>query len=228
MDDATMGAYKRMRAKYPFMAAALALRWAKDTHTDRGWNEDGYQRWTKERDGFHLVLSADVESAYPKPGDSYGDYVDEVHRDYAYEWGGNYPMPAVDRFPLGLPYTAFRYDGSNRQGDGGYFVPEDIEGQYAAFRRMGQSASVAWDLTREWIETYLGQMFGSPLTYMDVDVTAYRAGIKLGSASMGTSVFDDADGEAHIFEVADDLIEEAIDDAQLALERLATTTSQEG
>ena len=99
---------------------------------------------------------------------------------------GNYPEPRED-LPLGLPYTAFRWTGA-LQGDGGYFIPSEMDEQYDYYRRSGQSRCVAWDMTRAWVEQQLSDLFGSPLTYYGVTVIASREGIDLGTANMGTDV----------------------------------------
>lgn len=219
--------YRRLRRETPLLAARYALSIIRSRGKSHDWTETGHDTWTMERDGFFLTLTTDVESIYPAPGDGFGEYVDEVRGWTSLgghdEWGGNYREPRLDdgRFPLGLPYTAFRYTGAT-QGDGGYFVPDEIEEQYDYYRREGQSKSVAWDLTRQWVEARISDYFGEPLSYVNVTITVEREGVELGSSTMGTTILDDW---SYIFEMADEhgMVEDAIEEARDTLGRLCAS-----
>jgi hypothetical protein len=225
MDDKTRRRYAETRRKLPFLEASRALLIAKaDSRADE-WEasrRDG--EYTKALDdGFTARLRVEDESIYPRDDDTYGHYVGETRywQDYRPEWRGNYPPPD-EEFPLGLPYTSFRYHGPGWvQGEGtGYFVPDGIEEQYAYYRDAGQSRSVAWDLTRAWVEAQIHMLFASPLTYCTVFVTVEKEGIELGTAAMGTDYSgEDSD---YIFTMVEDygMVEEAVQEAEAAIEKL--------
>lgn len=213
--------YRAARREHPLLRASDCIAIARHKRVDYGWERQrgSGDRWTKDVEGFTLVLKVEDESIYPKEGDCLGHYVEEV-RGYGYgDWDGNYPEPS-EEFPLGLPYTSFRWTGVN-QGDGGYFVPDGIEEFFDARRHGGQSKSVAWDLTKAWVEDTLTSFFSDPLVYLHVWVSAYREGIKLGTDSMGTSVCDDPD---YVFDMVEEhgMVDTAIEQARDAITRLTT------
>lgn len=219
----TMRRYHRERARNPLMAAGTALDIARSPYSQGDWEEDGHCEYTREVDGFTLTLKIENESIYPMPGDGFGEYVKEDTRGYG-DWQGNYPEPC-ESFPLGLPYTVFRYSGPGwTQGEGtGYFLPEGVQAQFDYYRTRGQSKSVAWDLTRNWVESTLRTLFGGPLTYCTLVVTASRDDVELGSEVIGTTYVDDfADGSLYVFACVEEygLIETAIKDARASLARL--------
>lgn len=225
MDAQTVTRYRKQRRKTPLLGAHQALAIARsEAHAGDDWEEDEHDSYTREVEGFTITVRAVVESVYPDPRDTLGEYVDEARDSYR-EWNGNHPEPASDKWPLGLPYTSFHYEGCNRRGDSGYFVPDGVRDWYDHLRESGQSRSVAWDLTREWVEDTVSDYFGGPLTYCVVIVTASRAGVELGSDALGTSYIDGEDGRDHIFQCADDhgMVDTAVDHARDTLARLCAS-----
>lgn len=233
MTDDQRRRYERIRRTHPFLGAGRALDWAKSPANDERakWEEGrSYDTFTRELDnGLVATLKIDGESIFPMPNRNgetdLGQYLEEANADYDYDWEGNWPRP-VGELPLGLPYTAFRYGGPGWvQGErGGYFLPDGIEEQFAEFRRNGQSKSVAWDLTRQYVEDQITAFFHAPLINAVVSITITKDGVKLGRAVMGTDYCDDEDGEGHPFEmVAEyDMLEEALQDAGETLDKLRT------
>lgn len=216
----TQERYLKLRRAHPFMDAKRILEWAKTPDASEGWEEtrNGFSR---EVDGFTICLTVEDESIYPREDDGLGHYVQERNADYAWRWEGNYPEPA-ESFPLGLPYTAFRYSGPGWvQGEGsGYFLPDGVEEQFDYYRKAGQSKSVAWELTRQYVESTLTAFFSSPLTYATVTVTAYKNGVELDSDSMGTSYIDRDDVFTLVKEY--DMIDTATQRAYETLEGLCS------
>lgn len=229
MDDKIIQKYRSNRRKHPMMPAKHCLSWARTPDAEEGWEQGGGHEntWTKEVDGFKILLRVEEESIFPVPnrhGDTdYGKYVDTYRVESNYEWQGNWPEPR-EHAPLGLPYTAIRYSGPGWvQGEeGGYFIPDGIEEEFKGLRRQGQSKSVAWDMTREWVESQLEMLFSSPLTNCVVIVTAYKEDIELGSTAMGTDVSGDDEGKAYIFEMVKEngLIDDVIEEAKEAIKKL--------
>jgi hypothetical protein len=231
MDNKIIQKYRSNRREHPFMPAKHALSWAKRPDAQDAWEPGGGHEdtWTKEVGGLTILLRVESESIFPIPnrhGDTdYGSYVDEVGIDYNYDWRGNWREPA-EHAPLGLPYTAIRYSGPGWvQGDmeGGYFIPDGIEEEYKSYRSMGQSKSVAWELTRKFVEDQLKMLFVSPLTNMVVHVTALSEGIELAHTCMGTDVSGDEEGRAYIFEMVEEhgMVDEVVEEAQVEIKRLA-------
>jgi len=223
-------AYRKHRREYPFMSAQTALRWAKTEDASEGWEASRRDNeWTREVEGFTITLRTDEESIFPLPnrhGDTdYGRYVDETRYE-DYDWRGNFPRPS-ENAPLGLPYTSIRYDGPGWvQGErGGYFIPEGVEEQYDYFRRSGQSKSVAWDLTKEWVEAQISMLFHSPLTNATVIVTASKEGVELSSTAMGTDYSGDEEGRSYVFQMVKEyeMIDEVIDEAREVIQKLVAS-----
>lgn len=228
MDTRTLTRYHKIRRENPLLPATHALEWARaSAHAGDDWREArGHQTWTREVEGFTVTLREVSESIYPKPGDDgLGDYAQEARDDYG-EWQGAYPAPAAT-LPLGLPYTAFRYSGPGwTQGEEpGYFIPANIEEEYDALRKRGQSRSVAWDMMHEYVKDTLDSFFSAPLTYCVLEVTVSREGVDLASEVIGTSYVDDDDGRGDIFTCVEEhgLIEEAISEARATLDELGAT-----
>jgi len=231
MNENIINKYKKYRRENPFLSARYCLAWAKQPSGREladAWSDDPHgdldSGLTKTVDGFTVSLRVEDESIYPQEGDGLGHYVEESRSDWHYpEWRGNYPMPA-ESFPLGLPYTTFRYSGPGWvQGEGsGYFVPDNVEDSYNHYRRQGQSKSVAWDLTKAEVERILRDYFSAPLTYCTVFVTVYKAGIELGGDVMGTSYIDNNEGSNYIFEMVEEhqMVETAIDEARKNVNKL--------
>lgn len=226
--------YLTLRREDSMLAAKYALSRAKMTSAEDEWEQGGGHEatWTKEQDGLTILLRVEDESIFPIPdkhgNTDYGNYVDEVRSDYSYEWDGNYPQPA-EMPPLGLPYTCIRYDGPGwMQGEqGGYFIPDGIEEYFEWKRRQGQSKSVAWDLTRQFVEDQVKMLFHSPLTNCIVIVKALSEGIELASTAMGTDVSGDDEGRAYIFDMVKEhgMVDDVIEDAKQEIKRLAALES---
>jgi hypothetical protein len=221
MDDKTKQKYHKIRSDNPFYSAADALRWAKHTPRNDEWEQKpgDYDAYYREIDGFEVKLTFETESMCPQEGDM-GHYVEGARHDY--EWGGNYPRPVED-LPLNLPYTSFASGAYSQDRHAWpYWVPSEVEEQFAYYRRMGQSKQVAWELTKQWVEDMIRSFFGGPLYYGIVFVSVWKEGVELGNASIGTSYVDDNDGRDHIFDCADDfsLVEDAMQDARDTIQRL--------
>jgi hypothetical protein len=223
--------YRKYRRENPFLPASYALIWAKTPDASEPWEHDGHDRYTREIDGFTVTLHCEEESIFPIPdkhgNTDYGSYVDERGSSrwgWDGEWNGNWPEP-VEHAPLGLPYTSIRYHspGWVQGEEDGYFIPRDTEEQYAYYRRAGQSKSVAWDLTKQWVEDQLKMLFSSPLTNMVVVITVFKEGVELATTAMGTDVSGDDEGSKYIFQMVEEysMITEAIDDARETLKKLA-------
>jgi hypothetical protein len=204
MDDRTLERYRKFRSEHPFIPAKSALAFAKSPDYERLWEEHGSGNpvWTREVEGLTIKLHCEDESIYPMPnrhGDTdYGSYVEEQRhwQDYRPDWEGQWAPPVTDA-PLGMPYTAIRYSGPGWvQGEGtGYFIPDGIEEEFDCLRRMGQSKQVAWDLTREWVESQL---------------------------TMHTDISGDDEGRAYIFEMVEEhgMVDEVVEQAKATIKRL--------
>jgi hypothetical protein len=224
--------YHEIRREHPFLPVKAALAWAKQRNVAANWDGDGHDGYVREIDGFTVRLAIEEESIFPianRRGETdYGHYVEERGSRWGWDgdWRGNWPEPA-EHAPLGLPYTSIRYSGPGWvQGEsGGYFIPDGIKEQFDYYRRAGQSKSVAWDLTKQWVEDQITMLFSSPLTNCVVIVTAYKDNIELGSVSMGTDVSGDDDGRDYIFEMVEEcgMIDDAIYEARENIERLTNT-----
>lgn len=231
MDDRTLERYRKFRSEHPFIPAKSALAFAKSPDYEGLWEErgSGNPLWTREVEGLTIKLHCEDESIYPMPnrhGDTdYGSYVEEQRhwQDYLPDWEGQWAPPVTDA-PLGMPYTAIRYSGPGWvQSEGtGYFIPDGIEEEFDCLRRMGQSKQVAWDLTREWVESQLTMLFQSPLTYMDVIVEAWSDDTELATTSMHTDISGDDEGRAYIFEMVEEhgMVDEVVEQAKATIKRL--------
>jgi hypothetical protein len=228
MDNAIRDKYLASRRKDPMFSAKYALAHAKAVSASGDWEEDHDNCWTMERDGLTLKLKVEDESIFPIPdrhgNTDFGTYVDEINRDYNYEWDGEWPQPR-EMPPLGLPYKCIRYSGPGWvQGDmsGGYFIPDGIEEYFEWKRRQGQSKSVAWDLTRQFVEDQLTMLFCSPLTNCVVCVEAWSEDVELARTCMGTDVSGDDEGRDYIFTMVEEhgMITEVIEDAKQEIARL--------
>jgi hypothetical protein len=201
MDDRTLERYRKFRSEHPFIPAKSALAFAKSPDYERLWEEHGSGNpvWTREVEGLTIKLHCEDESIYPMPnrhGDTdYGSYVEEQRhwQDYRPDWEGT-----------------------------GYFIPDGIEEEFDCLRRMGQSKQVAWDLTREWVESQLTMLFQSPLTYMDVIVEAWSDDTELATTSMHTDISGDDEGRAYIFEMVEEhgMVDEVVEQAKATIKRL--------
>lgn len=223
--------YRKLRRENPYLPAHHALAIAKAKIERGDWEQDAHDRWTLELEGgLTALLTVETESIFPKDHD-YGEYADAVSSDYDWDWEGNYPRPAAD-LPLNLPYTIFHcasYSHSSGSGGYPYFIPDGVEDRFNEFRKAGASKAVAWDLTRQWVEDTVRSFFGGPLTYLDVGVEIRRtvqhdgridSDVVLGSSHMGTSIIDDEDGHDHVFELAQEMLPEALDEARETLNDL--------
>jgi hypothetical protein len=117
-------------------------------------------------------------------------------------------------------------NGGNGDGWKWYHPGRDtLENGYAAFRRAGYSKSPARDKLAAQI--YQEMVADSERIYHVVLVTASVAGVFLGSASLGWIDVDADDPMPYLWEVAGDLIDEAIGSARAAIPTaLETNTAQ--
>lgn len=219
--------YKYLKYRYtnPLQPAKWALRHAKFNNGSDKWEQrpGHYDSYTQQIDNFLLTLKVTDESQCPMEGDGLGHYAEGANSDYDYDWQGNYPRP-TEELPLNLPYTSFASGAYSQDRHAHpYFIPDGVEDHYNYLRTMGQSKSVAWDLTKEWVEDIIRSWFGGPLIYASVEVTvAYVAAdddeIEVGSASIGTSYVDDDDIFTCVME--NGLVEEALAEARKHLDEL--------
>lgn len=225
LDARTLQRYHDQRRKTPLLPASHALVIAKTPNYSKQW-EESRDTFTRTVEGFTITLRVDDESIYPADGDGYGAYMREARDTRFYysemsQWEGQYPKPA-GTFPMGLPYTVFRYSGPgwHQSEEPGYFVPDGIEDHYAYLRKSGQSRSVARDMTAAWAQDTVRAFFHSPMTNCYLDVAAWRAGVKLGTAGIGTTYLGDE--REYVFECVEEhaLIDEAVAAANAKLKEL--------
>lgn len=226
MDDKIKEKYAKNRRNHPWMSAKNALDWAKrerDYSADWDYVSNTGSTYSREVDGFTVTLKINHDSQFPEDGDM-GHYVNGIssYNWSSGEWSGNYPEPNED-FPLNLPYTSFA-SGSYSQDRHAYpyWVPDGVEEQFVFYRRNGASKSVAWDLTKEWVEQMIKDFFGGPLVYVYVTVTVSKDGIELGGDSIGTNYVDDHEGQNYPFQCVEEhgMIEEAMNEAKEAIKKL--------
>lgn len=216
------GTYARARADG--MRAKDALRLARWIAEDRIEVPDYGSPVTLERDGWTITLRADYDDDADTLSDlGYGTFLDGIE-----DWRTGYeqrPDPAAIRNPY--------RDSRNVSGGRSWYVPGDIQSGWYDYchKQGGMSKSVAWDAARERVLAELRDIttdYG-PSVYV-LTVTVSRAGIKLGSASVGGieigwSDITRTDGREYLAEVAEDLIPEAIEDAESALARLEVVSA---
>lgn len=219
--------YREFRREHPLAPASTALRYAKEWDKTQMikdlWDGNG-DSYTREVDGFTVTLKIVDETIYPEPRDThFGEYVGVVSHwsEELGNWNGNYPQPK-EELPLNLPYTTFAAAAfANEYGDFFYWVPDGVDDAYEGFRNLGQSKSVAWDLTREWAEEIVRSYFSSPLTNGYVAVTVNHGGIELATGYLGTDYLaGDPDSDMHLFDIAEQLLAEAMDEAKDEINRL--------
>lgn len=209
----TADKYMKYRREHPRLPASYALRWAKTPDLSTKWEEHNYNRFTREEGPFEIELTFETESQCPMDDDHYGRYVDG-RSGWDSAWDGNYPEP-VEPFPLGLPYTSFASGAYSQDRNAWpYFIPNGIDEHFGYLRGEGTSKSVAWDELKQWVEDQIEMLFGGPLEYVSVDVNVKLDDVELGSASMLTDIVFDKEGTNHIFEIAEDMIPEAIEEAK--------------
>lgn len=233
MTTTVIDKYRKYRTESPMHPAKHALAWAKLPDAEEPWESHGDESYKREVDGFTVILKVETESIFPecnKNGETdYGSYVQERGSQrwgWDGEWNGNWPEPQ-EFPPLGLPYTSIRYSGPGWvQGEsGGYFIPDHIEEQYDYYRRAGQSKSVAWDMTKEWVEGMISDLFHAPLSNCYINIKVYKEDIELGSAGIGTDIISNNEGEKYIFQCVEEhgLVDEAIEQARDNIVKLAHT-----
>lgn len=186
--------------------AAAALEWARtrSNGVTFQWAHDDTGETT--RDGFELRATVRADE-WPELS-----YLGEFT---------NSPGPDTIAVPDGMRYApaAFRVDYR-------YFAPAiPWREQRAGLSRMGFPRHVADCLAREYNRRDM-RAYVETETYA-VTVTASRAGVELGSASMGGIGFlpdtDATDRETYIDEIATDLIGEVIDEARANLRALCVS-----
>lgn len=247
MDSTTLREYRKTRTEHPFMSADDALRWSKSSDAADGWTESRGvpNRYHRDVEGFTIRLVIETESIYPEADKgghtTFGDYVQESHRyNDGDDWNGNWPRPAAmpefqvtepglttagdRRRTISFPYTSIRFSGPGwTQGERpGYFIPSEMDDQFAYYRRNGASRAVAWDLTKAWVEQQISDLFSGPLLNLVVTVEAWREGVELASTSMGTDIIDNDEGRNYVFEMVDEhaMVDTVIDEARATIARL--------
>lgn len=213
MDAAT---YQRARADGT--PAAQAVRLARWIAEDRIETPEYGSPVTLERDGFTITLSVDYDEGLTLADLGYGTFVDGRENDAGYQ-----SRPDPEAVPN--PYR----DSRNVSNGAAWYLPGmggTLAERAAYNHEHGASKSVALDLARESVNDELRHVtwdYG-PSVYV-LTVKASRNGITLGRASLGGieiawSDVTRTDGSEYFAEVADDLIPEAIDEAQEALKGL--------
>jgi hypothetical protein len=176
---------------------------------------------TIERDGWTITLAADYDGDMSLADLGYGRFLAGVE-----DWrSGHEQRPEPDAIPN--PYR----DSRNVSGGDGWYVPGEA-GSLAEradyLHKAGASKSVALDEARAMLAEevrYVTRDYG-PSVYV-LTATASRKGIRLGTASVGgiEIAWNDitrTSGMEYLAEVAEDIIPEAIAEAEAALERLVT------
>lgn len=214
MDAAT---YARARAAG--YAAKDALRLARWIAEDRIETPDYGSPVTIERDGFEVELSLDYDEGMTLADMGYGSFEDGPE-DYR---SGYQQRPSPEAIPNP------RRDSRNPSGARAWYIPGDMGGieEHAAYhRKQGASKSVALDMARADMDAELRTVtwdYG-PSVYV-LTATASREGIELATASVGGieigwSDLTRTDGREYLAEIADDIIPEAIEEANVSLARL--------
>jgi hypothetical protein len=180
-----------LATKYPGMSAAARLRVARGGASAPAWIDTLATDGHVERDGFELVLSITPDD-YPDVS-FLGEFTDRQE-------------------PGAVPNPEGRYDSRLYR----WFVPAITEDEhYRGLRDLKFGRAQARDLAR----SYVRQDLELARDYAPViaTVTAHRAGVELGSASLGG--IDDED-YARSWDVLGDLASEALAEAQETLGRL--------
>lgn len=213
------GTYRRARERGIPARSALALaRWAVsppafDWQSDRNGND--VARFA--RDGFDITLRTQPD--YESGG---------VEETGALDWG-RYSDEAGRKVPDPPVRDAYPVEITTRDGIAWYVSSETLASRVAYYRKAGASRAVALDMARADVRSEAEPWDGQdgPQT-VGLTVTASRAGIELGSASLwGIGVgWDDVTRQYQthrwLDEIAPDLIDEAIEDAKASLARLQT------
>lgn len=210
------GTYQRARADGQRAIDALRLaRWIAEPKIEV---PDYGAPVTLERDGWTIRLSVDYDEGVTLADLGYGTFMEGVE-----DWRTGYerkPDPAAVRNPY--------RDSRNVSNGDGWYVPGDTQsGWYDYCRKAGMSKAVARDAARERAEAELRDItrdYG-PSVYV-LTATASRDGIELGRESVGGieiawSPITRTSGMEYLAEVAEDIIPEAIAEAEAALARLA-------
>lgn len=209
LDRAT---YQRARAQgTPARYAATLARWAA-TPPELEWTTDrsGFPAARLSRDGYDIRVRCepDYES-------------DPLEGVGALEWPARWADP--DHTPPGTVKVR------TRNGYAYWRSETPFADRVADFRRRGYARGPAWDAARADLEAEAKAVDGQdPPSSYGVIVTASRAGVELGSASVwGVSADWDEitrdDGTRYLDETARELIPQAIEDARASLARLCET-----
>jgi hypothetical protein len=207
--------WQRTRRGPPFVIEPPA---AKDFHwppkyegETLGWNST--LKW--EERGFKLVAHVVEDDS------SDNSHLGEI---WSNDRNRTYPDHRIKGDPIGMDYHEYDGEWVPRY----WFVPQcDIDGERKAHRCdktrheawLRAQNSLRWDYTR--LEQY-----GNSWSSVGVEVKAYKHGIELGSASLWGI---ESDADAYLVETAHDLAEEAIREANGALEELlASKAEQQG
>jgi hypothetical protein len=168
-------------------------------------------------DGFDLVMTDHPDEYVSLEDLGYGRFLDSEEH-----WSTGYHVrPDPDAIPN--PHR----DSRNPSGGARWYLPAvTIRESAAWFRKSGEARGPAWEHARAMAEEELSRAtddYGPDVR--TVTVKASRAGVTLGRASCGMveiawDPIRRSSGDEYLWEVAHDLMGEAIDEARATLARL--------
>lgn len=199
-------AYRSLRAAHPTATASTLLTWARSNLKRKpfDWCDDrhGMPRREWEQDGYRLVAMVGL--------DEYGTV----------DWIGEFEYSGISRGAVRVRApNNFRTD---RHGCC-FFAPAiSYADHYKELRKLNFGRAEADLLARSYIKNdadRLRRYCDGDLSLLRVGVTAYRAGVELGSASLhGIDV--DSMRDPYLAEVALELTGEALAEAKATLAKL--------
>ena len=121
-------------------------------------------------------------------------------------------------------FTDHWQDGVVPTGGRKYFLPAITRREhYTGLRALGYTRNNAWLTAGEYVQDALDHVRGDEYEMVGVVVTAHRAGVELGEASLwGVELSNDSwpDPDHYVIDVMEDLTAEAINEAKAALAAL--------
>lgn len=221
IDTALVAAYRRERRggimgsplPVPALWAIRSARAIGKDETDYGWQRergvsDGYGvNLIREQDGFTIRARIDIDEYMTLDDMGYGTFDEERGGD---RW-------AVPMYASSQGYSRTTGDHANRW----YHPMHSGDDAYAYFRKRGASKDTAAQWTRDAAEREASD--AAEAQEFIIWVKVYRAGVHLGTASLGGVGLDFAQDEARqVAEVIEEngMIAEALDEARATLARL--------
>lgn len=166
-------------------------------------------------DGFAIAVQDEPDPLWTLSDGGYGEWLRGAGDDWR-TGRPRRPHPDAIRNP----------HGSYRDGNAWYLPSEPIRTVARYLNRGGMAKGPAWDRAREQAEEELSRLAdGWGPDIRCVTVTASRAGVTLGEASCGGveiawDPITRRSGEEYVWEVARDLIADAVDQARETLAAL--------